>query len=115
MNSSVGAFGGQTSKDTFFLLSLERPQNDRRIITCRSEPVVHRAPAQPPNSFSVALPCGEIVHIRLKVLNDTTLVGGCNVSTIMAKHDSTNGVVVRLKNGLEVKCQSVPESKLSAR
>lgn len=57
----------------------------------------------------------QVVHVRLKVLDDAALVCRCEVGTRMGKLEGTNGGIVGLQDRLKVKRQTVPERELAAR
>jgi hypothetical protein len=63
----------------------------------------------------MAIPCCQIVHVRLKVLYDTALVRGRKIRSRVCERNCSNGCVVGLEDRLEVESQPIPESELSAR
>jgi hypothetical protein len=60
------------------------------------------------------LPCREVVHVRLKILDDTALVRGRQVCAGVREGKGADRGVVRLKDGLKVEREAVPERELSA-
>ena len=60
-------------------------------------------------------PGRQVVHVRLEVLDDTTLVGRRKVRPGMRELKCSHSGIVGLENGLEVEGQAIPECKFSAR
>jgi hypothetical protein len=53
-------------------------------------------------------PHGEVVHVRLEILDNSRLVGGCDVGTGVVKGERTGGAVVCLEDGFKIERQPVP-------
>ena len=52
--------------------------------------------------FSMCRPRGEVVHVRLEILDNSRLVGGCDVGTGVVKGERTDGGVVCLEDGFKI-------------
>jgi hypothetical protein len=63
----------------------------------------------------VAIPCRQVVHVGLKVLDDAVLVCRRKVCSRMCERNCANGGIVGLEDRLEVESQSVPEGELPTR
>lgn len=61
----------------------------------------------------MSLPRRQIVHIRLEILDDAGLVGRGEVGPGVCELHGTDGGVVRLKDGLEVEGETVPEGEFT--
>lgn len=105
--------GFLTSEHPLFPALLKRPYPDSRIIARSSKSAIIWTEAQPTDGFTVALPCRQVVHVRLEVLDDSALVGGRKVKPRMRELHRTHSAVVCLQDGLEVECQAVPERELA--
>lgn len=64
-----------TSQSLLLLHQLKVPQLDRPVVTARGEPIVVRGPTHVPNRFLVPLEPLQVVHVRLKVLYRSAVVG----------------------------------------
>ena len=62
----------------------------------------------------MALPCCEIVHIRLKILDDSALVCRCKVEARVRELHRSDCTVMGLENSFEVERQSVPNCEFTA-
>ena len=60
-------------------------------------------------------PGRQVVHVRLEVLDDATLVGRRKVRPGMRELKCPHSGIVGLKNGREVEGQAIPECEFSAR
>jgi hypothetical protein len=60
-------------------------------------------------------PRGQVVHVRLEVLDDAGLVCRRDVGAGVVEGQRADGGVVRLENGLEVEGEAVPCCELPAR
>lgn len=60
-------------------------------------------------------PCVQVVHVRLKVLDDAALVCRREVGTRVCKLEGTDGGIMGLQDGLKVEGQTVPQRELAAR
>ena len=63
----------------------------------------------------MTLPCRQVVHVGLEVLDDTALVCRSKESSRVRKLHRSDGGIVRLQDGLEVEGQAVPQCELPAR
>ena len=63
----------------------------------------------------MACPLRQVVHVRLEVLDDTTLVSGRKERSRMGKLHCSDGRVMSLQDGLEVERQAIPQRELAAR
>ena len=59
-------------------------------------------------------PCGQVVHVRLKVLDDASLIRRRDVGAGVVESERADGGVVRLQNGLKVEGEAVPCCELPA-
>ena len=57
-------------------------------------------------------PRGEVVHVGLKILDDTGLICGRDVGASMVEREGADGSIVSLEDCLKIECQPVPRSKL---
>ena len=57
-------------------------------------------------------PRGEVVHVRLKILDDSGLVCGRDIGSSMVKGECADGGIVGLQDCLEIERQPVPCCKL---
>jgi len=60
------------------------------------------------------LPCSQVVHIRLEVFDDSTLVSGGQICTRVRELEGSNSGVMGLQDCLKIERQAIPEGKLSA-
>ena len=60
-------------------------------------------------------PRGEVVHVRLKIFDNTGLVCGRYVGAGVVEGERANGSIVSLEDCLEIECQPVPRCELPAR
>jgi len=93
----------------------ERPDSDRRIVARRRESTVVGAERQPTDGFAVPRPRGQVVHIRLEVLDDAALICRRQVGTGVRELHGPHCAVMRLQDGLEIERQAIPERELSTR
>ena len=59
-------------------------------------------------------PRGEVVHVRLEILDNSRLVGGRDVGTGVVKGERTDGVVC-LEDGFKIERQPVPGREFPTR
>jgi hypothetical protein len=60
-------------------------------------------------------PRGEVVHVRLEILDNSRLVGGRDVGTGVVKGERTDGGVVCLEDGFKIERQPVPGREFPTR
>jgi len=60
-------------------------------------------------------PRGEVVHVRLEILDNSRLVGGRDAGTGVVKGERTDGGVVCLENGFKIERQPVPGREFPTR
>lgn len=54
------------------------------------------------------VPCGDVVHVGLEVLDHAVVVGGDQVAARVVVAEGSDGGVVCLEDGLEVEGEAVP-------
>lgn len=89
------------------------PQLNRLIIATRRKPRVIRTPAQPSYGLPMTIPHCNVIHIGLKVLDDTRLVGRDEERACMVKLEGSNSRVVCLEDRLKVKGETIPEGEFT--
>lgn len=71
----------RTSQNALLSTLLESPYSNRRIVAGSREPAIVRTEAQTTNSLPMSRPCVQVVHVRLKVLDDAALICRREVGT----------------------------------
>lgn len=104
-----------TCQNTLFTTFLERPEPDSRVVARGSKSAIVGTKAQASDGLPVARPRSEVVHIRLEVLDDTTLVRRCKVCPRVREFHGPYCAVMCLQDSLEVESQAVPEGEFTAR
>ena len=60
-------------------------------------------------------PRGEVVHVRLEILDNSRLVGGRDVGTGVVQGERTDGGVVCLEDGFKIEREPVPGREFPVR
>lgn len=56
----------------------------------------------------MALPSGQVAHVRLEVIDTPRLVGAGNILVAMREAHCADGVIVGLQDRLKVEGQTIP-------
>jgi len=102
-------------EDAFLATLREGPDAYGRVVTGCSKAFVVRRETETPHGLAMRGPRGEVVHVGLKVLDDSGLVGRGDVGAGVIECERTDGGVVRLQDGLKVERQPVPSCELPTR
>ena len=62
----------------------------------------------------MSLPCCQVVHVRLEVLDDATLVCRCQIRTRVREAHGANSIVVGLQDSLEIEGKAIPQREFAA-
>ena len=86
----------RTSQHALLSTLLESPYSNGRIIARSRKPTIVWTESQPTNSLPMPRPRIQVVHVRLKVLDDPALVCRREVGARMRKLEGTDGGIVGL-------------------
>ena len=111
----MGRYCCRTAQYTLYSAFLERPYPDTGVIAGSSEATIVWAEAYATNCFSGigSLPRCQVIHIGLKVLDDTTLVSGRHIMPRMRKCKGAYRTIVCLENCFKVERESVPKCEFA--
>ena len=104
-----------TSKDTFLAALRKGPNAHGRVVTGGGEAVIVGRETESAYGFAMCRPCGEVVHVRLEILDDSGLVCRRDIGASMVEGECANGCIVGLQDCLEIERQPVPCCKLATR
>lgn len=115
MHVSNAIRASRTSQYAFLSALFKIPYSNGRIVARSRKPAIVWTETQSTNSLPMSRPCIQVVHVRLKVLDDTALICRREVGTRMCKLKGTNGRIMGLQDSLKVERQTVPEREFAAR
>ena len=102
-------------KDTFLTALCKGPNAHGRVVTRGGEAVIVGRKTESAYGFAMCGPRGEVVHVRLEILDDSGLVCGRDIGASMVEGECADGGIVGLQNCLEIERQTVPCCKLPTR
>lgn len=85
-----------TSKNTFFAALRKRPNAHGRVVTGGGEAVIVGRKTESAYCFAMCGPRGEVVHVRLEILDDSGLVCGRDICASMVEGERADGGIVSL-------------------
>jgi hypothetical protein len=103
------------SKDTFLAALRKGPDAHGRVVTSGGEAVIVGRKTESAYGFAMCRPRGEVVHVRLEILDDSGLVCGRDIGASMVEGECADGGIVGLQDCLEIERQPVPCCKLPTR
>lgn len=84
------------SENAFFAALRKRPNAHGRVVTGSCEAIIIGRKTEPAYSFAMCRPRGEVVHVRLEILDDSGLVCGRDIGASMVEGECADGGIVSL-------------------